>query len=289
MARRAPGRVSLSQLNTGPVVHNLYVLTVGGAARAANDQKSRDLTLAILKYVHERLEIFTTMGVKIRVHKVKKSDLANPRLVEAMKARGISSLPALVTPNSTYVGNRAIGDVYEKNIMEYEAWKRRDVEGPSGMVAEDDLASFYQDEMTFERAAQEDDLGDEGDGIGEGGDMMDSYRSMMQKREGREQRPGGPRPPQPRPPAGSGGRPPAGSGGNPPARRPDNVARGGSGDDILDSLIDRMAGDIDSQTFEQAFAGGGGDSLDEEGLDTGGNAQDDIMESAYWANQEMSM
>jgi len=272
--------------DTGPVVHNLYVLVVGGNAAAPNDRKGRELTLAILKYIHDRLPVFTKMGVNIRVHKVNKSDLGNARLVAAMERRGISSLPALVTPNNTYVGNRSIGGVYEKNIAEYQAFRRQGTEAPTGIAQDDDaLASFYRSEMTFEKAADDDGLGNDGDGIGndgdgigEGGDMMDAYRQMMQRRETRETK--GPGRGQPAPPKRGGA--PA------PARRPDNVAprAGGTGDSTMDSLIDRMAGDIDAQTFEDAFAGGGGDSLD---LDGGMNAQDDLMEKAYWANQELTM
>jgi hypothetical protein len=216
------------------------------------------------------------MGVKIRVHKVKKSDLGNARLVEALKRRGISSLPALVTPNNTYVGNRSIGEVYEKNTAEYKAFLRQGDEAPAGIAQDDDdLANFYRSEMTFEKAAGDDGLSNDGDGIGEGGDMMDAYRQMMQQRETK-----GPD---------SRHRAPSKQGGVPaPARRPDNVASraSGTGDSSMDSLIDQMATNIDAQTFEDAFSGGGGDSLD---LDGGTSAQDDLMEKAYWANQEMSI
>ena len=271
---RGPPRGRAPPPDTGPVVHNLYVLVIGGNTAAPNDKKSRELTLAILQYVHDRLPLFNKMGVKIRVHKVKKSDLGNPRLVEAMKRRGITSLPALVSPNNTYVGNRAIGEVYEKNIAEYQAFLRKDVEAPTGMAPDDDdLASFYRSEMTFEKANNDD------GGLGEGGDMMDNYRSMMQRRETRETKDPGRGQTAPSRPAAAPSRAPASG------RRGDNVS-GASGDSSMDSLIDRMAGDIDSQTFEDAFAGGDGDSLD---LDGGNSAADDLMEKAYWANQELSM
>lgn len=287
----AQNRRPPADLDSGPVVHNLYVLVVGGDPSGPHDQKSRELTLAILKYVHDRLKVFTDMGVRVTVHKVKKIDLANPRLVAAMKAKMITSLPALVTPNDAYIGNRAIVEVYDKNIKVFEAWKRRETEDVAGMAPEDDLSAFYRDEMTFERAAQDDDLGDDEDKIGEGGDMMDSYRAMMQRRETRDARGrgGGARrgtaaaAPAPSKTAGRRAAPAPAAG-----RRGDNVP-GGSADDLMDSLIDRMAGDIDAQTFETAFSAPGGDSLDDDGLDAGGNAQDDIMEKAYWSNQEMSM
>lgn len=274
--------------DTGPVVHNLYVLVVGGNAAAPNDRKSRELTLAILKYIHDRLPIFTKMGVNIRVHKVNKSDLRNARLVEAMKRRGISSLPALVTPNNTYIGNRSIGEVYEKNIAEYQAFLRQDTEAPTGIAQEDDdLSNFYRSEMTFEKAEIDDGLGNDEGGIGEGSDMMDAYRQMMERRETRETKGSGRGQTAP-PKRGSAPAPPKRGGAPAPAGRPDNVAprARGTGDSMMDSLIDRMAGDIDAQTFEDAFTGGGGDSLD---LDGGTNAQDDLMEKAYWANQELSM
>lgn len=268
------GKPPEAAADTGPVVHNLYVLVVDKQATAPNEMKSRELTLRILNFIHGRLALFTEMGIKIRVHKVRKSDLQNQRLAQAMKAKKISSLPALVTPNNTYLGNREIEEVYEKNVQEFNAWKRRGVESPAGLAPEDELDTFYQSEMTFERA--EADGGDDDDTIGEGTDMMDSYRMMVQKRETRDaSRPRGGRPP---PAKSAAPRPAAPS-------RPNNLGQGAT--DSMDNLIDRMAGEIDAQTLEDAFSDGGGDSLED---DTPGvNAQDDLMERAYWANQELSM
>jgi hypothetical protein len=250
-----------------PVTHNVYVLAPARAPRGAGgplaqgadawtpgEKKSRKLTLAVLEYVHGRLALFSEMGVRVRVHRVRGSDLEDPRLVAAMKDRGITSLPALLTPNGAYCGNNRIRDVYDKNVQEFRAWKR--VQGPAaGLAPEDDLAAFYRSEMTFERAAADDGLGD-GDEIGEGGGMMDAFRHTMRRRE-------------------------------PPAARRDNVGAGDN-DDTMDALIDRMAGGIGAQAFAGGEAPGalGGDSLD---LDAGGDVQDDLMERAYWANQELTM
>jgi len=249
-----------------PVVHDLYVFVVGKTARGPSDEKSRELTLAILKYIHERLPLFAEMGVQIRVHKVKQPDLDNPRVVQALEARKISSLPALVTPSNTYVGTRLIKSVYERNALEYDAWRRREVESPTGMTPEDDLAKFYRDEMSFEKAAEND---DDSDGIGENGDMMDAYRTVLQSRNGQQPAAAQGRTARSRPPPARGA---------PPPRRSDNV----SANDPSDSLVNRMASDIDSQTLS------GSDDLDGEGLDAGGSTQDDLMERAYWANQESS-
>ena len=248
---------------SGLIIHNLYVLVVGGPAHGPNDQKSRDLTFAILEYIRDHIPIFTEMGIKVRVHKIKKSDLSNPQLVQAMKSRGITSLPALTTPNNTYVGNRLIEDVYEHNIQEYKAWKRQGIEEHAGIAPEDDLVSFYRSEMSAERAAEDNDRGE--DSIGEGGDILDSYRVAMQRRESRNPRTsGGPVAPT-REPSTHIARPP---------RRPNNISSGSSND--------TMAG----QTFGQAFTS---EDIDSEEIDTGGSSQDDLMENAYWTNQESSM
>lgn len=274
---RAAGPAGAAAKARGPpAVHHLYVLVVGsGAAQNAKDQKSRELTLAILTYVSDRLPIFTEMGVKVTVHKISKGDLAKPALIQAMKRRGITSLPALVTPNDTYVGNRAIGDVYEANIKEFRAFQRRGEDAPPGIAAEDELDQFYQDEMSFSKAAAESGIGDGDDIGGESSVNMDAYRAAMARRsEG--------------PPSSARHISPPGRPAAAVASRQNNVS-GGSSDDTMDSLIQQMAGTIDQQTFENAFASSGGDSLDLEGESMNGNAQDDVMEQAYWANQEASM
>jgi hypothetical protein len=145
------------------------------------------------------------------------------------------------------------------------------------MAGEDELDDFYRAEM-MQAGGAEDDFGDEEGGIGEGGDIMKAYSAAMAQREGRGSRPAGSMRQEM----------PSSASQSAPSRRPDNVSAAAS-EDSMDDLIDQLSGQIDSQTFEQAFAGHGGDSLDEEGLDTGGNAQDDLMEQAYWANQQESM
>lgn len=267
--------VDLANLNTGPINHHLYVIVVGANPQTPSDKQSRVTTLQILQFISQRLKIFTEMGVKVNVLKISKKLLSDPRLVAAMKGKGITRLPALKTPNAVYLGREAIEGVYTSNIQEYQAWKRREVEKPVGLSGEDELDDFYRSEMSFDRAFAEEDMGDE-ENIGEGGDMMKSYSSALAAREGRGSRPSG---------SLRGSHPPP-SQGNP--QRSDNVPTASS-EDSMDDLINQLSGQIDSQTFEQAFAGSGGDSLDDDGLDGGGNAQDDLMERAYWANQQESM
>lgn len=264
-----PVRGPAGPAGSGKTVHNLYVLVVDGGAKSPSDEKSRELTLAILRYVHDRVPVFNQMGVQVRVHRVKKRDLANPRLVEALKRRGITSLPALVSPNNTYVGNRGIGEVYEKNIADYHRHMGRG-EAPSGTSGggdggdDDALASFYRNELAVATSEGEGGgLGGEealGDSGAEGGDMMDTYRSMMQRRDS----PAAP---------GRGQEAPAGES----RRRAPSTAR--RGDNI-------SAPSAPSAPYEDAAPAG--DSLDDIDGKAGG-AADDIMEEAYWANQELSM
>jgi len=276
MSRNAANRNRRGQVNldTGPVVHNLYVRVLSPGERpSVADQRSRQLTLAILKYIHARIPLFKKMGVQVKIHKVTGVSLANARLRQAMKQRGITSLPSLVATN-TYVGNRSIVQVYETNIAEYQAFLRRGREEIKELVSEEDeLSAFYGAEMTFEKA--EDDTGFGEGGLGEDStDMMDSYRRMLDRRAQNDKN----RKPniRPKPSKKSGKRSPRA--GN--VRAPASTAN-------IDDLIESMAGDIDPQTFSEAFSQGGGDSYDPE--DGGRNAQDDLMERSFWANQEMSM
>jgi hypothetical protein len=276
-------------------VHQLYVKVVTGSDP---DRSSRAITLQTLRYVHDRVKLFLEMGVAIKVNRIRSQDLASPELVAAMKRRGITRLPALTTLNNVYLGLKEIYDLYEKNIREYMAVGRRGekpVVESAGEVPEDGLASYYNDEMTFERAEED----AQETGMGEVDDMMDAHRRFMERREAStsSRRPGkGAQAPARRepPPARRGGRsgPPAPSRG--PTTRADNIGSGGpvrrppARDAPLDpddaefqATIDRLSQGIDSTMQDEAFASGGGDSLDDDG---GADVQDDLMERAYFTN-----
>src|SRR5271156_1584617 len=98
--------------------HNLFIKIV--APGDTSDEKSRELTKQVLRYLAERVGHLREMGLRLQLNRVRASDLANPRLKEAMKARGIKSLPALTTPNNIYLGVAEITTVYDRNIQEYQ-------------------------------------------------------------------------------------------------------------------------------------------------------------------------
>lgn len=272
-------RTDLSRADTSNVSHNLYVKLVPDGDP---DHKSRILTLQVLKYVHARLPVFAKMGLAVKVNKIRAQDLKNAQLVGALRKRGISSLPALTTPNDVYIGFKEIADVYETNVKEFAAvgrQGRRDIEGAT--LDPDSLDSFYHDEMTFERADED----DQETGIGEGNAMMmDSYRRMMERREASAATQ--------RPRPGARTTQSTSSRRTPPQKsssssRPDNVGRGPptDPDDLeIQATIDRLARDIDDNTYTAAFESGGGDSFED-----GGDSQDEFMERSFYANQDESV
>jgi len=268
--------------NTGRATHNIYVKVVTGDDV---DHKSRGITLGVLKYVHSRLPMFAQMGLIVKVNKIRSEDLQNPRLVEAMRKRGITRLPAMTTSNSVYIGLKEISDVYERNIKEFTAVASRGEHPVEGFLPEDDLDNFYRNEMSFDRVNED----EQESGIGEGDEMMDSYRHMMEHRENKG--PGHSRQTASRPVSTTGNfrsAPPP----PPSSIRPDNIAppsrRPVDAEDVeIQDTINRLARDIDGGMRERAFTGGGGDSLDDD--DGGADPQDDLMERAYWSNQSETL
>jgi hypothetical protein len=259
------------------------------------DAKSRGFTLEVLQYVHAHLARLTDMGLAVRVVKVTSRQLRDERVRAAMRARSIARLPALVTPNGVYLGFQEISSLYERNFAAYEAIARRGDQPVVGEAPTDELEDYYRSEMTLERARADD---KDDDAFGEGGDMMDSYRRMMERRETSDR---GHKPKTRAGAAAPGAAPRAeagaarGAGRTAPPRtsgsgRPDNIAgaaqggaRGPPVDDEeaeIQHTIDRLARDIDDNLREAAFSSGGGDSYDDDGSP---DPQDDLMEQAYWS------
>lgn len=283
-------RVDLSQVDQGPMVHNLYVKIV---PETESDEMSKKLTRQILLYITSRLALLRQMDLKVNVNRVRSKDLKNPALTDAMKRRGISRLPALTTPNNVYLGVKEIIDIYQKNMKEYEAVNRREPKTAHREMdrPEDDLDRFYRDDMTEDNAKV--DAEDEAIGDQDTESMMRSYSRMMQRREKlnkdrKSYRPGeddgsGAPPARPKQ-AASASAPPR------PAQssRPDNVHQEGDDAEIT-GMIDRINSELRGSDVDTAFSKGGGDSLEDDGLDGAGDSQDKFMQAAYWANQEDSL
>lgn len=287
-----------------PTTHDLYVkITAGGDP----DQKSRELTLEVLKYVSANMPVIEKMGIAVQIHRVRAQDLQNARLVSAMQKRGIDRLPALVTPNNVYIGFGEISGAYTRSIGEYRAYaqsaaRSRAAVAPS--LETDDLTSFYENEMSL---AENDDEDDEA--IGKN-DMMTKYRGAASDRK-----PAKGAPPADRKPAraaprkdniGQRGPPPRKDNvsqqrGPPPRSQPaysqppprsqpaysqpqhsdeENDLPDDQDNDEIQGTIDRLSRDIDSSLRAKAFS----TTNDEDGE----NAQDDLMEQAFYANVSSS-
>jgi hypothetical protein len=238
---------------------------------------SHQYTRDVVTFVHRILPILRQMGVNIRVNQVYDRHLRDPRFIGALKGKGIGSLPALITSQDIYVGPTNIKNVYRGNIREYRARAARAERQPAPMEPEDELDQFYKREMG--RSAWEDALdGEEEDGLGEGGNLMDKYNEMMARRErmnsGRNSR------------VSHTARDPTGNSSRHSSRRSGRTQNVGGVDEDQEDFersIAQMIGDIDGSSVDQAFSGGGGDSYED---DTGvGSSQDDLMEKMYWSNQ----
>jgi hypothetical protein len=283
-------RIDLNQVDTGYQVHNLYVKIV---PETESDEMSKKLTRQILLYITSRLALLKQMGLKVNVNRVRSKDLQNPALTGAMKRRGISRLPALTTPNNVYLGVKEIVDIYQKNTKEYEAFNRREEKTSYHEMdrPEDNLDQFYRDDMTEDNAKA--DAEDEAIGDQDTESMMRSYSRMMQRREKLNKDRKSYRPDE----NGGNGAPPArpkqAAGTSAPPRpaqssRPDNVHQEGDDAEIT-GMIDRINTELRGSDVDTAFSKGGGDSLEDDGLDGAGSAQDKYMESMFWSNQEDSL
>jgi hypothetical protein len=273
-----------------PVAHDLYVHTARAAAGEA-PRRARESSLEVLHYVDARLPVFRQMRLVVRVHRVRPEDLRHPRLKAALAGRGVTSLPALVTPNNIYLGVAAIGEVYEKNCREFSRWEAaRNRRRPAPPLApEDEVARFHRMEMgggDGEETVGAGPMEDDDDAMGEGGGLMDNYRAMMSARSGA-------------PSGGQGGRgsraaavPSQGSARAPPPIPPraDNLGPGGSAEDDFPGFLARLGGG--GAAPRGGDGGDGGDGGGDEGDDGamgGTSAQDDLMERAYWGNMEETL
>ena len=249
------------------MIHTLFVAIIRkNDVQSKKDTMARQLTLDLIHFVRQNLPVLDEMGIVIVIERVDKKKLQDPRVRNAMKSAGLASLPALRTSTGIYLGNEEIKGLYMKNIEKFYEWKTRSEAPLGGMSAEDDLASYYKNEMTMEKAtADHASLDDVEDINGENDDMMGAYRKRMRGRENgshdqqtqsssRHVRPAVP-------------------------MRANNVRQDQT------SSMQRMMGHSDNTTEDQ----GGNELFDTMSLDHGGNTKDDLMERAWLENQEDSM
>lgn len=233
--------------------HKLFVITEG-------PREFTEQTLAVLEFVKRVKPYLDRMDVAVEVVRVQARQMGDQRLVDAFRGKGITSFPALKTPNHIYAGTGDIARIYTRAIKEFQEYMRRGTAEEAaeygGASAEDIYKEFIGKDI---RAGSDWASGD--DPIGETGDMMGRMQEMMRKRAEAAAKFKG----------NSGG----GSGLAPVVEN--NVK---SGDDpAIDKLINEIgAGPLTSETIDQAFKGEAPD-----------DARDDVLMKAFWANQSSTM
>ena len=265
--------------------HTLFV-KVESATAAGKAAASRELTISVLRYIKENLQLIQTMGITIQVRKILDKDLKDDRVIKMLRERGITRLPALCTSQQVYIGAKSIIDLYDKNLKSFQAERQKKQAPPKKAVAAPDIESYFNREMM---ATGHDD--DDDENMNEGGDnMMDTYRQVVSRRDG------------------SAG-PPRGHATNrminddedmsarPPTRssmRPNNVAPSRQNTPAKTSGPPARTSEPPPRTggppVMGSSSGGGPASGSMGGFDDDENSpQDDLMERAYFANMDDSL
>lgn len=257
---------------------NKHVLMIK-VSRPGGETKSHAFNIEVLNYLVKIKPFLRQMGIAVDVMKVEESSLSNQRLKQAMLSKGIRSLPALKTQKGVYLGVQSIKELYNRNVDDFKRSRKQDTGGDS------DLDAYFR--RTLDAKAEDDD--DDETAIGESGEMMTQYQSLMQRRdEAQARRRPGSRLPEPDvrqtriPQRGQ-----APQRGPAPQDRGHNV--GSDPDDIkMEALMeesDPMPGPgVSASTLS---ASRGADPDDEPGEST--SEEDRRMEEAYWSNQEASL
>ena len=266
--------------------YNLYVKAV---AEGDADQKSLEITRAVLAFVRQRLDAYAAMGAAVTVRPVSAAALRDPRAAAAMRARGVTRLPAMTTPTgAVYTGLGEIAAAFERNAAAYAAHRRGESGGRAARAArvpdDEDMSDYYARELGQPGGDDDDDESAVGEG---GGDMMAAYRRGVDRRFGDTAKSGHRPEPQrassaPQAAGGAGPRPAGGAaprpGAAPPAARRDNI---GDADEIT-RTIEKLSRDVGGDRGPAAPPGGAPDD------DEAPNPADDLMERAYWERMSES-
>jgi hypothetical protein len=110
-------RILLDACSNTMSEHVLYVRVVA----PGGDAGARARTLETLRWLDDNSSSLREMGVAMRVERVGSAALADPKIVAALAAAGVTSLPALRTPTGVYLGLAAIATLYGNNARALHA------------------------------------------------------------------------------------------------------------------------------------------------------------------------
>lgn len=257
-------------------VHHLFVLV--NSTPAATES-----TVRVLQFLAEVKPWLRRVRITHKIQKIEASMLVHPKLVQALELKGITTFPALKTPNRLFLGVGNITKVYkaliadiQKAVAQANSGRTDSAVGRRGMGAfgsnplgpaagsSDPYRDFIAGELSFQSAETE--PGDDSMGDGGSDSMMSRFRDMQQHRSKVNERrkkgtgafvaePGQSRPVDPGP--------------------VDNVADNA----LIDRLISTSTDDVTQEVLDRAFKSGG-DAED---------AREEVMVRAFWENKSESL
>jgi hypothetical protein len=257
-------------------VHHLFVLV-------NSTPEATESSVRVLQFLAKVKPWLRRVGIAHRIQKIEASMLAHPKLVRALESKGITTFPALKTPNRLFLGVAGIVKVYRALIADIQKFDKQAASGrtdsavgrrgmgtfgsnPLGPAAgsSDPYRDFIASELSFDSAERE--PGD--DSIGDGGSdsMMTRFRDMQQSRSKmNESRKKG---------TGAFVSEPGHSGNVDPGPT-DNVGD----NDLIDRLISTSTDDVTQDVLDRAFTVGG--DVDD--------AREEVMVRAFWENQRETL
>lgn len=160
--------------------HKIFIKVV---CTNESDDTNKNISLSLLQYVYDNLHMLKRIGVSVRIYKIYDADIQNEKITTALAARGIESLPALITPKGVYIGYSAIKNLYDKNIKDFlssgSKMSKQQIAGETENGEEIDLQDYYDKEMKIDEGDDQDEQE-----FGEGNaDLSSRVHAMVQRRE----------------------------------------------------------------------------------------------------------
>lgn len=134
-----------------------------------DNPQMKNQNMAFLIFIKNNRESIKNMGVYLII-----------KLINAIDAQllvNITNYPTLVTPNKVYTGYKEIVNIYQTNIKAYNSYNKKSTPVATREIeTDDDIHDYFKSQIRgVEKEVETDSFGDSGN-------MMDSYRMMVDKR-----------------------------------------------------------------------------------------------------------
>lgn len=111
----SPSDLLVSNARQNKDRHVLFVKNVGNKTRDL-DKDSLQITTKLLSYINSKRTAIDGLGISLSIEYVTSERLKDPRYSKLLHSKGITSLPALITPRKVFQGFRDITSFYEQLI-----------------------------------------------------------------------------------------------------------------------------------------------------------------------------